>query len=363
MLPFESKIFSSELGSLGEEFEVQLSGRSRRGKNSKPLFRMRLGRSKLFEKEKFEINSTDECMIFEENSSTDKSLEERTQSSLGVASAEVVSLKAPPREKSDNSSPFGDTGNKGISPNDVSPVFKRPFGKSLSMAEKVEKPPPISEVIGLRRTGSDVSDVSNVSDLSVTRDHPLEFSLASGIREGGSPYMVGLTEDLMGRRKSDFLKQVYDRRATTDVYGLPKCLILLTDPRRKIFEIVPIPYHPQETTVGEILNQIPRIATDHRLKYQMYTGIAFRGVHIRPSLVPTGAIEDGAARRLPLLAIPRNYTATQMGDIATNLFQSPAVLRLLEEQLVELETGSKQKVDNAYFATNEEEYPPKVYSS
>lgn len=222
-----------------------------------------------------------------------------------------------------------------MSEKDINPIFRTSLKKSRS--EKKDEGPPVAEIIGHRRTNSDDTDMSSISG---TKDNPLEFSLSNnGFREE-SPYMASLTEDiiqLIERRRTLSAPQPTDGGITQPVGTLPKCFILLTDPMKRIFEIVPALYRPHKTTVGELLTKVPIMATDHRLKRQTYIGLAYKGVHLSPEIVPIEAIQDSVKNRKPLMAIPANYSAEQMELVGNSLLSSPPVRKLLDDQLAALE--------------------------
>jgi hypothetical protein len=52
------------------------------------------------------------------------------------------------------------------------------------------------------------------------------------------------------------------------------CLILLMEPSSHTFEIIPVAYHPNESYVSDLLEQIPSQSTfNFRLRFQSYTGL------------------------------------------------------------------------------------------
>jgi hypothetical protein len=201
--------------------------------------------------------------------------------------------------------------------------------------------PPLAEITKHRRGKSDLSTVSDISSLSGTRDNPLEFSLETGFKRE-SAYLISLTEDIVRslERKAARDQAKSDSGIGREHNAVPGCLVLVTDPRKRIFEIVPIPYCPEKATVLDILSEVSKRATDHRLKQQIYTGLAYDGMHFTSTMVPVDAILDSIAKRQPLLAVPQNVSAGQIEIVGKNLLQSPQVKILLEEQLVALGVAS-----------------------
>eukprot|EP00980_Cylindrotheca_fusiformis_P006803 scaffold1426_cov83-Cylindrotheca_fusiformis.AAC.5 len=236
-----------------------------------------------------------------------------------------------------------------ISEKDIHPIFR---GGSLKKSISTKKEagaihPPIAEIHGHRRKNSDASDISS---LSGTKDNPLEFSLSNnGFREE-SPYMASLTEDIMMQlmeRRRNLAAAATAAPRSNDTSGLmaqnsipttqSKCFILLTNPMKRIFEIVPASYEPLKTTVGDILIEVPNMATDHRLKKQIYVGIAYQGLHLPLKTIPSDAIQDSLEKRTPLMAIPAHFSAAQMELVGNSLMENPPVRKLLEDQLASLE--------------------------
>jgi hypothetical protein len=193
--------------------------------------------------------------------------------------------------------------------------------------------PPVAEIKGHRRRIS--SDFSDVSSLSGCKHNPLEFSLENGF-ERLSPFFRSISEDIvrsLERRAAREQHNVYGSDTHLKTNVPPKCLILLMDPRKKIFEIVQVPYQPETTTVGEMLAQLHHQATDYRLARQTYTGLAYQGMHICAPMVPVDIILEAEASGRPLLAVPESYSAGQVEIMGNTLLETPKVARLLEEQL------------------------------
>ena len=103
------------------------------------------------------------------------------------------------------------------------------------------------------------------------------------------------------------------------------------DPALKIFEIVSIPYEPETTTIGDVLNRIKFYATDIRLAKQLYTGLSHKGVHLTAEVVPIDILLlDRDTETTPLVAVPEHYTASQIHLVASKLMDLPQVSRLIK---------------------------------
>lgn len=201
---------------------------------------------------------------------------------------------------------------------------------------------PVSEISKHTRQRSD--NFSDMSSLSGSKHNPIEFSLERGF-EGQAPYISAVSEDIVRRldRKAalrEYESKVDDSSQRTDE---AKCLILLVDPARKIFEIVQIPYQPELTTVGEVLSQLRHQATDYRLARQTYTGLAYQGMHICSPMVPVDIIMEAKTEGYPLFAVPHKYSAGQIEIIGKTLLHCPKVVRLLNEQVSKLAASSWNK--------------------
>jgi hypothetical protein len=215
-------------------------------------------------------------------------------------------------------------------------------GKKSSKAYVIMNPP-VAEIKGHRRRISS-GDLSDLSSLSGYKHSPLEFSLENGF-EGLSPFYRSVSEDIvrsLERRATLEQQNEYDNDTPFQTNVSPKCLILLMDPRKKIFEIVQVPYQPESTTVGEMLSQLHNQATDYRLARQTYTGLAYQGMHICAPMVPVDIILEAEARGRPLLAVPESYSAGQVEIMGNTLLETPKVARLLEVQLTRLAASEEQ---------------------
>lgn len=127
-----------------------------------------------------------------------------------------------------------------------------------------------------------------------------------------------------------------------------KVLILIMDPSRRIFEVVPASLPTSDSsvvcTVGDLLSQIPYQATDYRLKFQEYTGISQGGEHLmRSHILPRDMLQtttsldckhENDAINTPLFAIPSHFMAGQIELFASTLLQNPKVVRMIHDHQV-----------------------------
>ena len=194
--------------------------------------------------------------------------------------------------------------------------------------------PPVLEIVNRRRLNSDaVSDVSSIASNSplTTSSEPLEYSLEKGV-EDWSPAMIKASISIAQlERGTKMLENVSKTQTKTN--GTSKCLILLMNPRSKLFEIIQVSFLPEHTTVGDILRGIRDEASDPRLAHQTYTGLAYQGMHISSPMIPLDMIVEAETNGTPLLAVPRDFSAGQIERMASELLGRPQVLRLLESQL------------------------------
>jgi hypothetical protein len=209
--------------------------------------------------------------------------------------------------------------------------------------------PPVIEIVNRERSNTDeVSDVSSlVSDTpsapsydlaAPTSNETLEYSLEKGA-EGWSPAMVKASASIIqeleasilqqSERDTQMLENVSKTPTKTDVAS--KCLMLLMNPRSKLFEIIQVSFSAERATVGDILRGIRDVATDPRLAHQTYTGLAYQGMHIS-AMVPVDMIVEAQTNGKPLLAVPRNFSAGEIERMASELLGRPQVLQLLESQ-------------------------------
>jgi hypothetical protein len=202
--------------------------------------------------------------------------------------------------------------------------------------------PPVIEIVNRGRSNTDeVSDVSSLASHALaapTSNETLEYSLEKGA-EGWSPAMVKASASIIqeleasilqqSERDTQMLENVSKTPTKTDVAS--KCLMLLMNPRSKLFEIIQVSFSAERATVGDILRGIRDVATDPRLAHQTYTGLAYQGMHIS-AMVPVDMIVEAQTNGKPLLAVPRNFSAGQIERMASELLGRPQVLQLLESQ-------------------------------
>jgi hypothetical protein len=327
--------------------DIDEDGNHRSFKKSSALSRFRFVKSRLFHDKHTDVvepNQLEDTVVFDDilDSSPERQTR-RSESTLceneNVVDSCVKPLFGEQYDLAAEKSP--------VSEKDVNPIFRKSL-KESSSEKKDPGPPPVAEIIGHRRINSDASDISS---LSGTKDNPLEFSLSNNGYRQESPYTASFTEDiaqLLERRRTFSEPQCNTSGLPQTTDTMPKCFILLTDPMKRIFEIVPASYEPEKTTVGDMLATVPHLATDHRLKRQTYIGLAYQGVHLSEETVPKDAILDSLNERKPLLAIPANYSAHQMELIGNSLLEIPPVRKLLEDQLAALEATatSTSQVDH-----------------
>jgi hypothetical protein len=110
-------------------------------------------------------------------------------------------------------------------------------------------------------------------------------------------------------------------KTPTKTNFISKCSILLMNPSRKLFEIIQVSFLPEHTTVGDLLEGIRDVATDPRLAHQTYTGLAYRGMHIRSPMVLIDMIVEAETDGKPLLVVPLNYSAGQIERMASELLE------------------------------------------
>lgn len=211
--------------------------------------------------------------------------------------------------------------------------------KSISMAKHSRKPP-VVEVSGHVRNVSDFSEVSVLSsvssnNLSIT---PLEYSLETGFKSKVAQ-MIAASEDIVRTIERQEVRNKQREGENSSLQSQSKCVVLLLDPRKKIFELVYVPYIPEKTTVGDILDQLPVVATDRRLARLSYTGLIHEGIHVCSTMIPIDIILDAPSTGKPLFAVPARCTWHQIEVLGNSLLHMPQVARLLDDQLVKLPVG------------------------
>jgi hypothetical protein len=110
-----------------------------------------------------------------------------------------------------------------------------------------------------------------------------------------------------------------------------KCLVLLMHPEQRIFEVIPVFFDIDRSTIGDLLAQIPQQATDYRLKHQVYTGLAHNGRYIITPMIPLKEILKENPDGRPLFAVPANYSAEQIELFGTTLLKNLNVIRMIQD--------------------------------
>ena len=126
-----------------------------------------------------------------------------------------------------------------------------------------------------------------------------------------------------------------------------KCLMLLMDPRRRIFEVIPVFSTATDSvvvSVADLLSQIPYQATDYRLKFQEYVGICYSDDDSSTGdshylqlgdVLPIALLQqDTAMASKPLFAIPQHYTSHQIELFGGTLLKNQKVIRMIHDHQV-----------------------------
>ena len=155
------------------------------------------------------------------------------------------------------------------------------------------------------------------------------------------------------------------------------CLVLLMDPKKKIFEIIQVPFYTDTTTVSALLEQLPGKATDERLAKLSYTGLAYQGAKLHQnSLVLLSVVIEKMnefateeSERLKsllkqvrppqaqlLLPVPDDCSADEVEHIARILMKSPKVQQLIELHLAKMAANAvKRTVESSHSANANEQ--------
>ena len=122
-----------------------------------------------------------------------------------------------------------------------------------------------------------------------------------------------------------------------------KIFVLLLQPDSKLFELIQLIYPRQITTVGNILNMIPKNATEPALSNQSYTGITRpkkrspdfmeRSVFASEGDLPREHI--GLEHGEVVLAIPKGYEHVELVRLAKKILANKRIKELLERANVE----------------------------
>lgn len=184
-------------------------------------------------------------------------------------------------------------------------------------------PPPVLEIAHHDRGDQSVSP-SELSSLSGSIHLPLQFSLGTGFK-GNNKQLIAMVAEIV---KS--LEKNEGRKTATS----SRCLILLMDPSKRIFEIVQVPYIMESTTIGEILARLPIVATDRRLARVKFSGFSCKGILFSASMVPVQLVLEAAQSRVrPIFAVPEGYSPEQIDALGNSLLRSPHVAKLLHDKL------------------------------
>jgi hypothetical protein len=152
-----------------------------------------------------------------------------------------------------------------------------------------------------------------------------------------------LSTQMMAMGQEILCKLIGNEDRSSAVKSPPRkaqCLILLMDPRHRIFEVIPAFSNFGEVlTAQDVLSQIPYQATDYRLKYQEYIGFCCSDTTTGHSYqlvstddVPRGLLEISHAD--PLFAVPRLYSAEQIEMFGAKLLKHPKVIRMIHDHQV-----------------------------
>lgn len=203
--------------------------------------------------------------------------------------------------------------------------------------------PPVFEIAHRQLRRIDSEDLSaapsDLSSLSGSIHLPIEFNLERGFT-GKKKHLVAMVARIV---KS--IEQTERRKTETSA----KCLILMMDPSKKIFEIVQVPYIQETTTIEEILARLPLVATDRRLARVNFKGFSCNGILFSDSMVPIQRVLETQSTMKPIFAVPEGYNPDQIEALGHGLLSSPHVAQLLQDKLAEnarLEPGNtQQKLD------------------
>jgi hypothetical protein len=215
---------------------------------------------------------------------------------------------------------------------------------------------------------SSVSSLSRVSSVHVGDQFPSASSLTVRVRRTSMTEIksaIAVSTKIQRIRKMcKVAKKQQNKGVVTSqlfVMWSSKCIVLLMDPKRTIFEFVPLDYQPEMTDdVEDLLAQIPLAASsDFRLRFQKYVGLVHRGREMKPGMrVPVECSLDHSEKDIhhpskedvmggrsendhrhdavrlltsPLVAIPAGYTSQQIESYSKMLLDDPKVARSLED--------------------------------
>ncbi|CAJ1961843.1 unnamed protein product [Cylindrotheca closterium] len=325
----------------------------------KSLSRFLFARSKLFQKKKgncIEVSSqpnlqTDSTVVYEDilNASPDRQRNRNKNASTeeSSSSGNPQLSEDTPGACEDGQISNDDNGEKPKEPAAGNEMGTFPIildADNTASRNKKVCPPPLMEIMKLQRRNSGSSDVSSLSGAGARgRDVPLEYFLALDMGKKQESSNSMFMDDILNiaEHRDSFERDAalqLQKSQSTETSGtvwepMSKCLILLTDPMQRIFEMVPVLYAPKKDTVAAILGRCTKNATDHRLKKQLYVGLAYGGEHCSLRMLPKDVIRRSLDEGKPLMAIPAKYSAHQIELVGQSLLSSQPVQRLLEKQL------------------------------
>ena len=165
---------------------------------------------------------------------------------------------------------------------------------------------------------SDVSSDSSVDLSSLNESHRLEFNLETGFGRKAS-HLLPLSNKIiqsMERKKQQFSV-------------LSRCLILVMDPRRKLFEIVTVRTIETTTSLGDLLARLPELTSDRRLSEVTFSGMYSNGVFYDSPETLIENILASQTSKTPLLAVPAGFTPRSIMMIGNSILNIPQVRKLL----------------------------------
>ena len=120
------------------------------------------------------------------------------------------------------------------------------------------------------------------------------------------------------------------------------CIVLLMDPKSRLFELVTLSYDSRSSTVADLLQQIPSAASDVRLAKRHYTGLLLSGKASSKkkkvsSSTTTTKVQDmmldiSDDDKPPLfVAIPQHYSENQVQRLAESLLARTELQVLLQK--------------------------------
>ena len=198
--------------------------------------------------------------------------------------------------------------------------------------------PPIFEIQQKDRRLS--SDLSDISSLTGSNQLPLEFSLETGFADRSSQ-LIAMSENI-----ARSLKRVETKAAASP----SKCSILLMNPSRNIFEIIQVPFERETTTVGEVLDKIPKFASDKRLAKMRFCGLSHEGIYVTAASVPVKVLGDTQSSGKAMFAVPSGYTSEQIDAMGIALLRIPQVTKLLKDQQAKLDVPNAISMPRASLA-------------